>query len=90
MADRLKGYLAALNTYHLEPRVLKLSVNLSQQEYLSEIRKYFGDKRDFDAVFLATNYLTVNALEFIKMLQIRIPDSSGVVAYDDNDLFKLF
>ncbi|MCL6219418.1 LacI family DNA-binding transcriptional regulator [Zunongwangia pacifica] len=91
MLDRRLGYTNAIEEYGLTPDILEISFAEKDREKRKQL---FRDKvkksDDFDAIFFATNYLAVSALE---LLQEEYPDylqTKGFFSFDDDILFKLF
>ena len=91
MLDRRLGYTNAVEEYGLTPNILEISFAQKDLEKRKDLfREKIKNTDDFDAIFFATNYLAVNALEF---LQEEYPDylqTKGFFSFDDVILFKLF
>jgi LacI family transcriptional regulator len=90
MLDRLEGYSKAVEKEGLPKQVLKIPfIDLNSQESKERIRGFFLDHKNLDAIFFSTNYLTQQGLEIIKeMNHIKIQEI-GLVAFDDNEFFKI-
>jgi LacI family transcriptional regulator len=92
MEQRYNGYVDALkqNDIPFQANLVKkilfdLPHDLSVQEVMGFLRK----EKAVDAVFCATNYLGIYALEAIRLLGKKIPADIGIISFDDNDLFRL-
>lgn len=90
MTNREKGYVEAMKSSGLEPRILKISFEkIHKEETKLEIRKFLMEGKELDAVFFATNYLTRTALEVIKEVDQSLLEELGIVTFDDNELFRI-
>ncbi|MDR6943150.1 LacI family DNA-binding transcriptional regulator [Mucilaginibacter pocheonensis] len=92
MADRLSGYLKALNDYGLKAQshVKKILYSKVEQDAFNEIMELVKSNPQLDALFFGTSYLTLKGLEVLNELGIAIPQDMGVVSFDDHAVFKLF
>jgi LacI family transcriptional regulator len=90
MLDRLEGYYKAVEKEGLPSQVLKLPyADLNSSDSKARIRKFFMDHKDLDAIFFSTNYLTQQGLEIIKEMDHIPVQEMGIVAFDDNEFFKI-
>ena len=91
MLDRRLGYTNAVKEHELTPNVLEISFAEKDRE---KRRNLFRDKinntDDFDAIFFATNYLAVSALELLQEEYPEYLQTKGFFSFDDDVLFKLF
>ena len=91
MKDRLSGYKRAVSKHNLKPMVLEISFNDTANGKGSQyIRDFLNDHSDLDAVFFATNYLAQNGLQVFKDLNSNLLTNLGIMAFDDNDMFKIY
>ncbi|HEX8461880.1 MAG TPA: substrate-binding domain-containing protein [Segetibacter sp.] len=90
MAERLRGYLDAMNKEEHEQTILKVPYNISHDEVVQRIKDFISSSPHLDAIFFATNHLTTKGLEAIKLLNISVPDTLGIISFDDNTHFSLF
>lgn len=90
MADRLAGYVKAIDDAGLQSYVKKVDFHESDDHNISEIISFLQDNNTIDAVFFSTNYIGVWGLQAIKHLNLRIPDDIAVISFDDHDLFKFY
>jgi len=93
MIDREKGFKDALCDAKVkmsDSQISKVPFNQSEEDIIDFIRKFIKDNPSLDALFFATNYLGVFGIEAIQRNNMKIPTDLAVVAFDDNDLFRLF
>ena len=92
MQSRYQGYADALEKHGsiLNPHFVKrIPFDLSHENGVKEVTSFLRKESEIDAVFSATNYLGIYALESIRHLGMKIPDDIGIISFDDNDLFRL-
>lgn len=90
MADRLEGYKSAIEHHGYAPCLLEIAYTLSEEVLVSQIKYYFKNQPQIDAVIFATNYLALNGLRVLQELDKKIPDQVAVIGFDDNTHFSLF
>lgn len=91
MNDRLSGYEKALEESGLKSNLLQIPYNeISKGKVNDYIKKFLKVNADLDAVFFATNYLTQNGLEVFKEYNSNMLTNFGIMAFDDNDMFKIY
>lgn len=90
MHARLEGYRKYMLKKELKEYLLEIPFNLSEQQSINRITSFLKSHKKIDAILFATNYLAVRGLQSIRKLSLNIPDQMGVVAFDDNSLFKLY
>lgn len=90
MADRLKGYEAAINKAGLESCIKTVQYTLSEDILLQEILLYLQQHPQIDAILFATNYLAISGLKALGQLGRKIPGDVAVIGFDDNTHFGLF
>lgn len=91
--QRANGYEATLreNKKKFNPKlVLKLPYNGDRDQSVEKIAEFFRINKKIDAVFVATNYLGIIALESLKKVGKRIPEDMAMICFDDHDLFRLY
>lgn len=92
MMERERGYTVTMekNERKAGPEmILRISYELSYQETVNAIMAFLKKDRSIDGLFFTTNYLGVAGLEAIRNLKKKIPDETGIVCFDDSDLFRL-
>lgn len=91
MKDRLLGYEKAIENHALEPKVLLIPYNeIFNGKGIEYIKNYLISHSELDAVFFATNYLAQNGLQVFKDLNSNLLNDLGIMAFDDNDIFKIY
>lgn len=93
MIQRGSGYEETLTANDIAFRqglVLKLPYNGNRDESVTKIASFIKQNKILDAIFVATNYLGIVALESIKLLDKRIPEDIAMVCFDDHDIFRLY
>ena len=91
MQGRLSGYLKAVNENNLNPILLQIPFNEIYKGKGKEYVKRFLDQHsNLDAVFFATNYLAQSGLEVFKDNNPALISDLGIIAFDDNDMFKIY
>lgn len=90
MLERLNGYEKTIMENGKEPKVLKIPFTHSPEQSVKAIVAYLKKNKEVDAIFFSTNYLAFKGLEAIKQLKLTIPDDLAVVAFDDQDFFRIY
>jgi LacI family transcriptional regulator len=90
MVERLNGYEKTIIKNGKKPKILKIPFDQSAEENIKAISTYLKKNKELDAIFFSTNYLAFKGLEAISQLQLKIPDDLGVVAFDDQDFFRIY
>lgn len=92
MMDRYKGYEKAINEHNLSLNLKAIPYEDIGTDNIEKKIKLFvaEEKPGLDALFFSTNYLTISGLAALKSLGKNIPEDIAVVAFDDNELFKLY
>lgn len=91
MKDRLSGYEKAIANNGLQSNVLQIPYDETfkgkEKDYIQDFLKHHTN---LDAVFFATNYLTQSGLEVFKENSADLLNKLGIIAFDDNDMFKIY
>ena len=91
MQGRLSGYDKAVSENNLKSISLQIPFNEIYKGKGKEYVKNFLDQHpDLDAVFFATNYLAQSGLEVFKENNPALISELGIIAFDDNDMFKIY
>ncbi|MFV0506152.1 MAG: LacI family DNA-binding transcriptional regulator [Bacteroidales bacterium] len=86
---RIIGYNDAMKENGLESRVFPLNFTSDRKTYVTIIKDILKENPDFDALVFSTNYLAVCGIEAISNLDISIPGKIAVLAFDENDFFRI-
>ncbi|MFP9097961.1 LacI family DNA-binding transcriptional regulator [Flavobacterium sp. RHBU_24] len=90
MLARLEGYKQAVQENALVPQVLFIPFkDTHTPESKVLILNFLKNAQHKDAVFFATNYLTLKALEALKKNAPELTETLGMVTFDDNDFFSV-
>lgn len=90
MEDRLLGYKRAVMKHGLKESILKIPYNKRGSIQAKHIFSNFvKENEELDALFFATNYLTQVGLEVLKEQYPSKIHELGMIAFDDNDFFKI-
>ena len=90
MTDREAGYLDAIKTYELEPLVLKIPFNSTQESTSLRINTLLKNHGDIDSIIFSTNYLALSGVKTINDLHLQVPRDMGIIAFDDHDIFTIY
>lgn len=90
MLARLEGYKQAVQEHGLEQQVLLIPFkDTHTAESNALILNFLTNTQHKDAVFFATNYLTLKALETLKANAPELTETLGMVTFDDNEFFSV-
>lgn len=90
--NRFLGYQKALRDYGIESNektLVKIPFDSTEEDTNERLKVLFAENPQLDAVFFSTNYLAVRGLFFFKTIQKPINDDFMIVAYDDQDVFRI-
>ncbi|SHE37684.1 LacI family DNA-binding transcriptional regulator [Pedobacter caeni] len=90
--NRFLGYQKALRDYGIESNektLVKIPFDSTEEDTNERLKVLFEENPQLDAVFFSTNYLAVRGLFFFKTIQKPINDDFMIVAYDDQDVFRI-
>ena len=94
MEDRISGYKKALkeNGLKINARLVKRVPYENTEEIVAKnIRDFLGNgKPKVDALFFATNSISLSALKEIIRLGIRVPEDLGIVCFDESEAYDFF
>jgi Transcriptional regulators len=92
MQERLEAFRQCIkkHTGRMPKYVLKLPFSTMENAYEKGIKSFLEQHPEIDAIFFATNYLTIDGLRALQALKWKIPDRVGVLSFDDHAIFKLY
>ncbi|MCH7400584.1 LacI family DNA-binding transcriptional regulator [Belliella kenyensis] len=87
MKERENGYLDQVETAF----VLKIDFKeITSQVTIERLEQFLIYDRQFDIVVFASNSLAIAGLRVMQKHKVNIPDSLGVLTFDDRELFELY
>lgn len=92
MQERIRGYKEALKEAGMGNSKLLL-IKVSYDNIFADIEKQLGrlvNENKIDALMLATNSISLNALKVITKLKINVPGQLGVVCFDESEAYEFF
>ncbi|KRD12417.1 LacI family transcriptional regulator [Flavobacterium sp. Root901] len=91
MGGRLNGYEDAVKTNGLKSNTLQIPFNeIIKGRGKAYIHNFLDTHPDLDSVFFSTNYLAQSGLEVLKEKNPKLIRDLGIIAFDDNDMFKIY
>lgn len=92
MRERIRGYEEAMKTLNPENKILIEMVSFDQVDQDTEkaMKKLIGGGKNIDALFFATNALTIAGLYYINNLNLKIPEELAIIGFDGNAAFDFF
>jgi len=90
MLGRLAGYSRLVKEKGLTEYILQIPYEERKQRLPGDLEAFLSQHPQLDAICFATNYLAIGSLEVMRGLQIEIPDRIAVIAFDDNEVLRLF
>jgi LacI family transcriptional regulator len=90
MADRLNGYKSAVKELGDKNLIGRINFSSSPAEAVMAIKTFLEAHPEVNGIFFATNYLAAYGLEAITNLNFSIGDKIGIVAFDDEQLFRIY
>lgn len=92
MKERIRGYVEAMNYFNLADNILIKEISYSNLNYDVDIAitGIMNEPEKIDALFFATNALTISGLYSIKNKGFKIPDQIAIVGFDGNEAFDFF
>lgn len=90
MKERLRGYETAMQDSGLQPNALLIPFSKTgTDDGKAIIKEFIRTNKNIDAIFFATNYLTLKALEVLKNEDPRLMENLGLLTFDDNEFFGI-
>ena len=89
MLDRTRGYEKAIHTAGLKPIVKKINYQ-GKSESIAEIAEFLKQHSQIDSVVFSCNYLTMDGLDAMRQLNLKIGEDIAMVSFDDLEVLKYF
>lgn len=92
MQERIRGYKEAMteNNPENEIRVEEVRYDHIDSDVEKAMNRLMDGKNKIDALFFATNALTISGLYWIKKLNLKIPEELAIIGFDGNAAFDFF
>jgi LacI family transcriptional regulator len=92
MQERIRGYSEALTDSNPENeiRVEEVRYDYINSDMEKAMHKLMDGKNKIDALFFATNALTISGLYLIKKLHLKVPEDLAIIGFDGNAAFDFF
>lgn len=94
MLDRRRGYMDALkDNKQLKaktPLIKTVDFDFTQDDVEAGIKELLAQNPSMDALFFATNTLTLKGLKALNNLNCKVPDDIAVVCFDESEAFDFF
>ena len=92
MQERIRGYSEAMTDRNPENeiRIEEVDYNHINLDMEKAMLKLMDGKNKIDALFFATNALTISGLYLIKKLDLKIPEELAIIGFDGNAAFDFF
>jgi LacI family transcriptional regulator len=89
MLDRTKGYEKAILTAGLKPSIKRIDYQDKSQS-VAEIVAFLQQNSQLDAIVFACNYLSMDGLDAMKQVNLKIGEDIAMVSFDDLEVLKYF
>jgi LacI family transcriptional regulator len=89
MLDRTKGYERAVGSAGLKSIIKKINYQ-GKQGSVTEIAQFLRENSQIDATVFACNYLSMDGLDAIRQLNLKIGQDIAMVSFDDLEVLKYF
>lgn len=92
MQERIRGYSEAMTDRNPENkiRIEEVRYNYINSDMEKAMHKLMDGKNKIDALFFATNALTISGLYLIKKFNLKIPEDLAIIGFDGNAAFDFF
>lgn len=93
MRERIRGYKAAIKGFKqskLHPIVGEVGYNHLAEEVPEKMSAFFNQEHPVDAIFFATNTLSIHGLKYLNRVNKQVPADTAVVCFDEGDAFDFF
>lgn len=90
LLERNRGYKEALQNNGISYKK-ELAVEIKRDDTTKQpLDKVLGLENRIDALFFATDTLTINGLKHLYSRNLKVPDDVSVMSFDESDAFELF
>lgn len=88
-SDRLLGYLDAMKTYFPKQEAPVYPGDFSLESGYELTKQLIRDKKGYDGIFLANDFMAIGALKALKELKISVPAEIAVIGFDGIKLTEM-
>ncbi|MGM9478279.1 LacI family DNA-binding transcriptional regulator [Pedobacter sp. GSP4] len=89
MLDRTKGYERAVGLAGLKPHIKRINYQ-DKESSVAEIVQFLQNNKQIDAVVFACNYLTMDGLDALRQVNLKIGEDIAMVSFDDLEVLKYY
>jgi len=90
MKERIRGYKSAMKDHALKSLLREVTYSRAGQEIQEKMGELLFAKQTIEALFFATNTLSIHGLKFLNNKRLRVPDDVAIVCFDEGDAFDFF
>ena len=93
LLERDRGYLTALKDYKLRSEKIlhrRIRKSFFEEDMRNAILELTKDRTSCDAIFFATDTLSIRGLKNLVELAIKVPKEIAVFSFDESEAFALF
>jgi LacI family transcriptional regulator len=93
LKERTRGYRQAMKDNNLIANAgwyKEVNEKNLKEDLCLAIKKLIAPPLSCDAIFFATEYLTIQGLKFLNCLNIKVPEQLAVMSFDESEAFELF
>lgn len=91
MQERIRGYREAMADHGLENHISLNYIHYSDiKTEAQKTMKSLLDHKKVDALFFATNTISIACLHYVRNSRLKVPGELGLVGFDENDVFDFF
>ncbi len=92
MQERIAGYTDAMKKAMLESeiRIEEIRYSMIHPDCEKAMKNFLENENRREAIFFATNALTISGLYIINQNNLKVPDDIAIVGFDGNEAFDFF
>lgn len=93
LLERNRGYKQALEEQHInfnEEWLCTVREKQLEEDVIQAVDKLLSLKPACDAIFFATDILTIKGLKYINTLKLKVPKDLAILSFDEAEAFDLF
>jgi LacI family transcriptional regulator len=92
MQERIRGYEEAMKISNLSEniRIAQVRYGSVQDDVDKFLHQFLNGRKKVDALFLATNAITIATLYGLIKFNVKVPDDLALIGFDGNEAFDFF